>query len=90
MRTDGPITTKRAAAKVLGVSEDTLARTQKRFGDRMVRPWWRDAEAVISWWTSLIAPPIAEPPKKRTRAPVADVSAAVDPREVARDLARGR
>lgn len=55
------VRTWRAAARILGISEDTLARHRRFHGDRTVRPWWLTDDEVVAWYRALIAPP-PEPP----------------------------
>jgi hypothetical protein len=52
----------RAVARVLGISEDTLARHRKQHGDTLAEPWFEDPEAVASWWVRMHEPP----PLRRT------------------------
>lgn len=83
-----PITSWKEVGRVVGKSTDALLRVRKKFGDQTLEPWFRDEEAVLSWFERLIAPPAA-PQKRRKREPQADIGAAVDPREVARSLRAG-
>lgn len=52
----------RAVARILKVSEDTVARHRKARGDRLAEPWFEDADAVVAWWRALHEPP----PLRRT------------------------
>ena len=73
-----PITSWRAAADVLGVSEDTLKRHRKAAGLPMraaKRPWFASADEVIAWYRTLRpAPETASTPaptrRRRTTAPL--------------------
>jgi hypothetical protein len=47
-----PITTWKAAARVLGISEDTLSQRRRAAGDRS-RPWWSNADATRAWFEAL-------------------------------------
>jgi hypothetical protein len=76
-----PVKSWRAAAAVLGLSEDALQRHRKAHGDRTVRPWWRSPGAVVACYEALIAPPPAPPPARRRPETVG----AIDPRAVARN-----
>lgn len=71
-----PVTSWRAAARVLHVSEDTIARVRRAAGDTR-RPWWRDAVALVEWWEGLVvgAPAVEAPPVPVTAdAPVFDAA----------------
>lgn len=57
------IPTWREAAKVLGLSEDTVWRQRKAKGDTFVPPF-RDEDELWRWWRALKAP---EPPKPARR-----------------------
>lgn len=61
-----PVTTVRAAAGILGVSEDTVHRARARAGDTS-RPWWSGPDAVREWWGEMAAP--KQEPAKKPRAP---------------------
>lgn len=82
------IRTWRAAARILGMSEDTLQRHRRAHGDRTVRPWWLTADEVIAWYRALIAappdPPPPAPKPKRKREGVYDA------RAILRELREGR
>ena len=83
------VRTWRGAAEILGMSEDTLARHRRSHGDRTLRPWWRDHEAVISWYEALIAPPSQPEPQRRRPRQSVPTGSAIDPREVVLQLVRG-
>lgn len=77
-----PLTTWRAVAQAVGVSEDTLARKRAAAGDGS-QPWFEDGEAARRWYFGLLAPKPAA--KKRKRAAAAAVpGGAVDWSAVAR------
>lgn len=65
---EGPLTTWRAIAAVIGVSEDTLSRRRADAADRTA-PYFVDTEAAQRWYRELIAPkPRAErAPRKRAK-----------------------
>jgi hypothetical protein len=70
-----PITTWKAAARVLGISEDTLSQRRKTAGDR-THPWWSSADATRVWFESLKE---ARPsPKAPRRNKASATEAAVD------------
>jgi hypothetical protein len=52
-----PVTSWRAVAKVLGVSEDTVARHRREYDDRRAERWFGDADSVRAWWRQLHEPP---------------------------------
>lgn len=60
----GPVHGWRAAARVLGVSEDTLARRRARF-EVNIKPEWPDQASVWSWYTGLGEKPARRPRQRR-------------------------
>ncbi len=62
---DGPIATWRAAAAVLGVSEDTVGR-RRRARDPERQCYFRDEEELVAWWRTVDGPPTA--PRRRSSA----------------------
>lgn len=76
-----PLTTWRAIAAAVGISEDTLARKRAAAKDH-TQPWFADAEAVREWYAGLLAP--KEPARKKKRAAKAVAGGAVDWNAVAR------
>lgn len=65
----GPLTTWRAIALAIGVSEDTVARRRTDAGDRAA-PYFVDRDAARTWYQGLVAPrPVAKPTIKRARPP---------------------
>lgn len=80
-----PLTTWRAVAQAVGVSEDTLARKRAAAGDASP-PWFEDAEAARRRYAGLLAP--KRPAKRRKRAAAAAVpGGAVEWSAVARGCA---
>ena len=65
---DAPVTSWRAAADVLGVSEDTIARRRREHAPD-ARPWWSSADACRAWWAVLGRPKsrAGRPPKTSMR-----------------------
>lgn len=59
---DQPITSWKAAAAALGVSEDTLSR-RRRERDPAARPYFDNADDLRAWWKALIAPAPAHRPR---------------------------
>lgn len=76
-----PITTWRGAARVLGVSEDTLARKRAAAGDD-TPPYFADEASARAWYTALVAPHSQRP--RRCRRPLAAADESVDWNAVAR------
>ncbi len=79
---DSPVTSWRAAAAVLGISDDTVHRARARAGDTS-RPWWSGPDAVREWWAAMSAPkqePVKKPrvPRPRGAAKVFDAAALMD------------
>jgi hypothetical protein len=74
-----------------GKHVDTIRKLRNLVGDKTY-PWWRSEEAALDWFEGLIAraqpAPAAPPQPRKPRAPQPELGAAVDPREVARELAR--
>jgi hypothetical protein len=50
-----PLTSWRAVAAALGVSEDTVLRRRRAVRDASA-PWFRDADAAIAWWQKVRTP----------------------------------
>jgi hypothetical protein len=84
---DDPITTWKAAARALGISEDTLCERRKAAGDRS-RPWWPSPEALREWFRELQERPAAGKKQRRRRVHV--IGAAVDWDQVELGPARAR
>lgn len=63
---EGPITTWRRVAEVLGVSHDTVSRLRTARGDRR-RPWFATADTVREWWAALQVEPTPTPPTRAQR-----------------------
>jgi hypothetical protein len=61
---EGPLTTWRAIAQAIGVSEDTLARRRSDAADRAA-PYFVDAQAARDWYQGLLAPRSQEKAKPR-------------------------
>ena len=70
---DGPVTTWRAAAGVLSVSEDLLLERRRAARDHS-KPWWPNAAAVTTWFQSLST----TPPRRRREKGETVLGAAVD------------
>lgn len=83
---DGPITTWRGVAAVVGLDEDTVKKHRDRHGDQTAGPWFDDDDAVRDWWRDLHAPKAqrGRPPKPRPR-PTSD-DTPLDPRALLREL----
>lgn len=58
-----PVTTYTEAARILRLTDDTLRKHRRRFGDTLRRPWWENEEAVRAWYKALIATETAEAAK---------------------------
>lgn len=78
-----PVTSWRAAAAVLGISEDTLVRHRQRAGDDS-RPWWSSPDAVREWWAELHASKPEPRPGRKRKAKGA--GGALDVRGLVREL----
>jgi len=53
---DGPITTWRATAAAIGMSEDTLLRRRREHGAMEMEPYFCTAAAAVAWYEGLSAP----------------------------------
>lgn len=51
--TEGPITTWRRVASIIGMDEDTLKKHRTRLKVQG-KAWFRDADEVIRWWRDLV------------------------------------
>jgi hypothetical protein len=64
---EGPLTTWRAIAQAVGVSEDTLARRRGDAADQTA-PYFVDAQAARAWYQGLLAPkPKEKAPRRQAR-----------------------
>lgn len=79
-----PLTSWRAIARALGVSEATLHRRRRDTGDR-APAWFRDADAAAAWWLDLHREPDAAPTSRKPRS--SRKGEALDVRRLVRDLA---
>ncbi|MEQ1569577.1 MAG: hypothetical protein ABMA64_28325 [Myxococcota bacterium] len=75
-----PLTTWRAVAAAVGVSEDTIARKRSAAKDES-QPWFEDAEAARDWYAALLQP---KESKRARRAQGRVQAGAVDWNAVAR------
>jgi hypothetical protein len=85
----GPIKTWTAAAKVLGMCDDTLRAHCRKYGDKTVQPWWEDAAAVKAWYKAMITPRERPVARQRRVRPVAQPERAADVDALVRELTGG-
>lgn len=85
-----PVATFRAAAAVLGMSEDTLKRHRNKYGDQTKEPRWKDEAEVWAWYRAMTAPrPVPERPQKGKGSKVARLDGPYDPLAHFRQLTSG-
>lgn len=72
---DGPITSWREAAEVLGVHPNTLARRRQERGDTS-KPWFASGDDLRRWWGALLSGRTSRPTRATRPAKPATSTAA--------------